>query len=87
MKEEIPEDAFVHSIRPTREICLSIQITLASSQNNFIKLDMLLDLSTNATFIDKAWAEKCLCPYATQYLCITLMERGTPLEVLPMQWS
>ena len=31
MKEEIPEDAFVHSIRPTQEICLSIQIALASS--------------------------------------------------------
>ena len=30
-KEEIPEDVFVCSIRPTREICLSIQITPASS--------------------------------------------------------
>ena len=30
-KEEIPEDVFVCSIRPTQEICLSIQITPASS--------------------------------------------------------
>ena len=31
MKEEIPEDAFVCSIRPAQEICLSIQITPANS--------------------------------------------------------
>ena len=30
-KEEIPKDAFMHSIRPAQEICLSIQIALASS--------------------------------------------------------
>ena len=29
--EEIPEDVFVRSIRPTQEICLSIQIAPASS--------------------------------------------------------
>ena len=29
-KEEIPEDTFVCSILPAREICLSIQITPAS---------------------------------------------------------
>ena len=57
MKEEIPEDVFMHSIRPTQEICLSIQIALASSQNNFTKLDTLLDSGTNAIFIDKTWAE------------------------------
>ena len=61
-KEEIPEDAFVHSVRPTQEICLSIQITPASSQNNFTKLDMLLDLGANAIFIDKTWAEKHKVP-------------------------
>ena len=57
-KEEIPEDVFVHSIRPAREICLSIQIALASSQNDFTKLDALLDSGANAIFIDKTWAEK-----------------------------
>ena len=31
MKEEIPEDAFMHSVRPTQEISLSIQIMLASN--------------------------------------------------------
>ena len=61
-KEEIPEDTFVHSIRPTREICLSIQITPASSQNDFTKLGTLLDLGTNAIFIDKTWAEKHKVP-------------------------
>ena len=30
-KEEIPEDTFMCSIRPAQEICLSIQITPASS--------------------------------------------------------
>ena len=61
-KEEIPEDAFMHSVRPAREICLSIQIALASSQNDFTKLDMLLDSGTNAIFIDKTWAEKHKVP-------------------------
>ena len=50
------------SVRPTREICLSIQITLASSQNDFTKLDTLLDLGANAIFIDKTWAEKHKMP-------------------------
>ena len=58
MKEEIPEDAFVHSIRPAREICLSIQIALASSHNDFTKLNALLDLGANGIFLDKTWAEK-----------------------------
>ena len=31
MKEEIPEDVFMRSVRPTQEICLSIQIAPASS--------------------------------------------------------
>ena len=31
MKEEIPEDAFMCSVRSTQEICLSIQIAPASS--------------------------------------------------------
>ena len=61
-KEEIPEDAFVHSIRPTQEICLPIQIALASSRNNFTKLDTLLDLGANTIFIDKTWAEKHKVP-------------------------
>ena len=52
-KENIPEDTFVCSIRPTQEICLPIQITPASSQNNFTKLDALLDSGTNAIFINK----------------------------------
>ena len=61
-KEEIPEDAFVHSIRPAQEICLSIQIAPASSRNDFTKLDALLDLGANAIFIDKTWAEKHKVP-------------------------
>ena len=62
MKEEIPEDTFMHSVRPAWEICLSIQIAPASSQNNFTKLDALLDLGANAIFIDKTWAEKHKVP-------------------------
>ena len=61
-KEEIPEDMFVYSIRPAREICLSIQIVLASSQNDFTKLEALLDLDANAIFINKTWAEKHKVP-------------------------
>ena len=62
MKEDIPEDMFMHSIRPAREICLPIQIALASSQNDFTKLNALLDSGTNAIFIDKTWAEKHKVP-------------------------
>ena len=62
MKEEILEDAFVCSIRPAQEICLSIQITPASSWNNFTKLDVLLDSGANTIFIDKTWAEKYKVP-------------------------
>ena len=61
-KEEIPEDVFVRSVRPTQEICLSIQIALASSQNDFTKLKALLDSGANAIFIDKTWAEKHKVP-------------------------
>ena len=62
MKEEISEDAFMCSIRPTQEICLSIQIALASSRNDFTKLDVLLDSGANAIFIDKTWTEKHKVP-------------------------
>ena len=55
---KIPEDAFMCSVRPAQEICLSIQITPASSQNDFTKLDALLDSGANTIFIDKTWAEK-----------------------------
>ena len=61
-KEEIPEDVFMHSVRPTREICLPIQIAPASNWNNFTKLEVLLDLGTNAIFTDKAWAKKHQLP-------------------------
>ena len=61
-KEEIPEDVFMRSIRPAREICLSIQIAPASSRNDFTKLDVLLDLGANAIFIDKMWAEQHKVP-------------------------
>ena len=61
-KEEIPEDVFVCSIRPTWEIRLSIQITPASSRNDFTKLDVLLDSGANAIFIDKTWAQKHKVP-------------------------
>ena len=49
---------FMHSVRPAWEICLSIQIALASSRNDFTKLDTLLDLGTNTIFSNKPWAEK-----------------------------
>ena len=49
---------FVHSVRSAWEICLSIQIALASSQNDFTRLDALLDLGANTIFIEKTWAEK-----------------------------
>ena len=57
-KEEVPEDVFMYSVRPTREICLSIQIAPASTRSDFTKLDALLDLGTNAILINKTWAEK-----------------------------
>ena len=58
MKEEIPEDTFVRSVRPAQEICLPIQIASGSSRNNFTKLDALLDSGANTIYIDKTWAEK-----------------------------
>ena len=46
-KDEISEDVFVCSILSAEEICLSIQIAPASSQNDFMKLNALLDSGAN----------------------------------------
>ena len=62
IKEEISEDMFMCSVQPAWEICLSIQIAPASSWNNFMKPNMLLDLGAHAIFIDKAWTEKHKVP-------------------------
>ena len=61
-KEEIPEDMLMCSVLPTQEVCLSIQIAPASSQNDFTKLNALLDLGANTIFIDRAWAKKYKVP-------------------------
>ena len=58
LKKISPEDMSMHSVLPTQEICLSIQIALASNWNNFTNFNALLDSGANAIFIDKAWAEK-----------------------------
>ena len=79
-KEEIPEDMFMCSVRPAQEICLSIQIALASSQNNFMKLDALLDSGTNTIFIDKAWAEKHKVP-------LTPLQNPIPVYNVDGTWN
>ena len=54
---EIPDNAYVRSVRPAREINLSIQIALFTQWQNFTQTDTLLDLGANTIFIDKTWAE------------------------------
>ena len=54
---EIPDDAYVQSIRPAREINLSIRIALFTQRQNFTQTDTLLDSGANTIFIDKTWAE------------------------------
>ena len=54
---EIPDDAYVRSIRPAREINLSIQIAPFTQRQNFTWTDALLDSGANMIFIDKTWAE------------------------------
>ena len=54
---EIPDDAYVRSIRPAREIILSIWIVPFTQQQNFTQTDTLLDSGANTIFIDKTWAE------------------------------
>ena len=55
--KEIPDNTYVRSIRPTREIYLSIWIAPITQQQNFTQTDALLDLGTNIIFINKTWAE------------------------------
>ena len=50
---EIPNDAYVRSIRPTQEINLSIQIAPFTQQQNFTQTDTLLDSGANTIFINK----------------------------------
>ena len=54
---EIPDDVYVRSIRPAREINLSIQIAPFTQRQNFTQTDALLDSGANTIFIDKTWAE------------------------------
>ena len=54
---EIPDDAYVRSVRPAREINLSIRIAPFTQRQNFTQTDALLDLGANTIFIDKTWAE------------------------------
>ena len=48
---EIPDDAYVQSVRPAREINLSIQIALFTQWQNFTQTDALLDSGANTIFI------------------------------------
>ena len=54
---EIPDDAYVRSVRPAREINLSIWIAPFTQWQNFTQTDALLDSGANTIFIDKTWAE------------------------------
>ena len=54
---EIPDDAYVRSIRPAREINLSIRIAPFTQRQNFTQTDALLDSGANMIFMDKTWAE------------------------------
>ena len=80
----------MHSVLPAQEICLSIQITPTSSQINlqnstcFLTWAQMLSLSTKH---GQRSTKYHLCPYETPFLCIMLMEHGTPLAALPTQWS
>ena len=79
-KEEIPEDTFVRSVRPTQQIYLSIQIASASSRNDFTKLGALLDSGANAIFIDKTWAEKHKVP-------LTPLQNPIPVYNVDGTWN
>ena len=59
---EIPDDAYVRSVRPTQEINLSIRIVLFTQWQNFTQTDTLLDSGANTIFIDKTWAESHKVP-------------------------
>ena len=54
---EIPDDAYVQSIRLTQEINPSIRIAPFTQWQNFTQTDALLDSGANTIFIDKMWAE------------------------------
>ena len=54
---EIPDDAYVRSVRPAQKINLSIRIVPFTQRQNFTKTDALLDSGANTIFIDKTWAE------------------------------
>ena len=56
-KKEIPDDAYVRSVRPAREINLSIRIAPFTQQQNFTQTEALLDSGANTIFINKTWAE------------------------------
>ena len=56
-KKEIPDDAYVRSVRPAREIYLSIQIVPFTQWQNFTQTEALLDSGANTIFINKTWAE------------------------------
>ena len=70
----------MYSIRPAREICLSIQIAPATSQNDFTKLDALLDSGANTIFIDKTWAEKHKVP-------LTPLQNPIPVYNVDGTWN
>ena len=56
-KKEIPDNAYVRSVRPAREINQSIRIASFTQRQNFTQTDALLDSGANTIFIDKTWAE------------------------------
>ena len=54
---EIPDDAYARSVRPAREIKLSIRIAPFTQRQNFTQTDTLLDSGANTIFINKTWAK------------------------------
>ena len=47
----------MRSVRPAREINLSIRIAPFTQRQNFTQTDALLDSGANTIFINKTWAE------------------------------
>ena len=62
IKKEIPDNAYVQSIRPAQKINLSIQIVPFMQWQNFTETEALLDSGANTIFIEKTRAERHKVP-------------------------
>ena len=55
---EVPEDAYVRTANPEREILMEIKICPWERRGNYVTLNALLDSGANAIFIDRQWADE-----------------------------